>query len=100
MNVTIDANATFNPLGEIKPLYVRLEDENHELHTYKIENIEQVKEEKYAGIGSFLYVCQISVGGVLRQIKIRYYIASHKWALMKQYKSPSRAGETNKCWRR
>ncbi|MBQ2257860.1 MAG: hypothetical protein II247_04185 [Lachnospiraceae bacterium] len=82
MNVTIDANATFNPLGEIKPLYVRLEDENHELHTYKIENIEQVKEEKYAGIGSFLYVCQISVGGVLRQIKIRYYIASHKWALI------------------
>ena len=82
MNVTIDANATFNPLGEIKPLYVRLEDENHELHTYKIENIEQVKEEKYAGIGSFLYVCQISVGGALRQIKIRYYIASHKWALI------------------
>ena len=23
-----------------------------------------------------------------------------KWTLMKQYKSPSRAGETNKCWRR
>lgn len=30
MNVTVDVNATFNPLGEIKPLYVRLEDENHE----------------------------------------------------------------------
>lgn len=82
MNVTINANATFNPLGEIKPLYVRLEDENHELHTYKIESIEQVKEEKYAGIGSFLYVCYINVGGVLKQIKIRYYIASHKWALI------------------
>lgn len=82
MNVTIDANATFNPLGEIKPRYVRLEDENHELHTYKIENIEQVKEEKYAGINSFLYVCQISVEGVMRQIRIRYYIASHKWTLV------------------
>ncbi|MDD6201805.1 MAG: hypothetical protein PUB13_02550 [Lachnospiraceae bacterium] len=82
MNVTIDANATFNPLGEIKPRYVRLEDENHELHTYKIENIEQVKEEKYAGISSFLYVCQISVEGVMRQIRIRYYIASHKWTLV------------------
>ena len=82
MNVTIDANATFNPLGEIKPRYVRLEDENHELHTYKIENIEQVKEEKYAGISSFLYVCRISVEGVMRQIRIRYYIASHKWTLV------------------
>lgn len=82
MNVAIDANATFNPLGEIKPLYVRLEDEKHELHTYKIEHIEQVKEEKHSGIGSLLYVCQINVEGIMKQIKIRYYIASHKWALI------------------
>lgn len=82
MTITIDANVTFNPLGEIKPNYIRLEDENHELHTYKIESIEQVKEEKYAGIGSFLYVCQIKVNGIMKQIQIRYYIASHKWALV------------------
>lgn len=84
MTVTIDANATFNPLGEIKPLYVRLEDEEHVLHTYKIESIEQMKEEKFAGVKSFLYVCQINVAGTLRQIKIRYYIASHKWALVEK----------------
>ncbi len=82
MNITIDANASFNPLGEIKPLYIRLEDENHELHTYKIEHIKQVKEEKYAGISSFLYTCEIEVEGILKQIKIRYYVASHKWALI------------------
>lgn len=82
MTVTIDANATFNPLGEIKPLYVRLEDESHMLHTYKIESIEQTKEEKYAGVGSILYVCTINVDGMLKRIKIRYYIASHKWALV------------------
>ena len=47
--VAVDANATFNPLGEIKPMYVRLEDEEHQLHTYKIQSISNVKEEKYAG---------------------------------------------------
>lgn len=82
MTVTIDANATFNPLGEIKPLYVRLEDEEHMLHTYKIEKIEQVKEEKFSGVVSFLYVCLIRVGGSMKQIKIRYYVMSHKWALV------------------
>ena len=82
MTVTIDANATFNPLGEIKPEYIRLEDENHELHVYRIKSIEQVKEEKFAGISSFLYVCLIDVAGTMTQIKIRYYVASHKWALV------------------
>lgn len=82
MNVTIDANATFNPLGEIKPVYVRLEDEEHVLHTYKIESIDQMKEEKYAGVSSFLYVCSINVEGILKQIRIRYYVPSHKWVLV------------------
>lgn len=82
MIVTIDANATFNPLGEIRPLYVRLEDEEHCLHTYRIEKVEQVKEEKFAGIHSYLYVCLIEVEGMMKQIKIRYYIAAHKWALV------------------
>ena len=31
---------------------------------------------------------------------ISKYIAPKCKLLMKQYKSPSRAGETNKCWRR
>lgn len=82
MNVTIDANATFNPLGEIRPVYVRLEDAEHELHIYKILDIEQIKVEKYCGIESFLYVCTINRNGTMTQIKIRYYVASHKWALV------------------
>lgn len=48
MNISIDANATFNPLGDIKPIYVRIEDESHELHTYKIEEVKRTKDEKFA----------------------------------------------------
>lgn len=77
----IDANVTFNPLGEIKPMYVRLEDEEHQLHTYKIERISNVKEEKYSGITSFLFVCHIAVEDCLREIKLRFYVPSHKWML-------------------
>ncbi|MFA9377018.1 MAG: hypothetical protein ACERKZ_09740 [Lachnotalea sp.] len=79
--ISIDANATFNPLGEIKPMYIRLEDEEHQLHTYKIESISSIKDEKYAGIHAILFVCNIRIEDCMREIKIRYYIPSHKWML-------------------
>lgn len=82
MNVTVDVNATFNPLGEIKPLYVRLEDENHELQVAKIENIWQVKDERYLGIHAVIFICEVMLGGALKRISLRYYIESHKWAIM------------------
>lgn len=80
--ISIDANATFNPLGEIKPMYIRLEDEEHQLHTYKIESISNIKEEKYSGISAILFVCNIRMEECMREIKIRYYIPSHKWTLV------------------
>jgi hypothetical protein len=79
--ISIDANATFNPLGEIKPMYIRLEDEEHQLHTYKIERISNIKEEKYSGVSSILFVCHIAIEECLREIKLRYYVPSHKWML-------------------
>ena len=32
MLIAVDINATFNTIGDIKPLYIRLEDNNHKLH--------------------------------------------------------------------
>ena len=86
MTVSIDANATFNPVGDIKPVYVRLEDENHELHTYKIQSINQIKDEKYSGICSRLFYCSIiisdSIDEQIKDIMIRYHFVSHKWTLV------------------
>ena len=82
-NVSVDVNASFNPIGDIKPLYVRLEDENHELHTYRIENVNSTKEEKYSGIQSRIFHCNISIEGCKKEITLRYYYVSHKWALIR-----------------
>ena len=86
MTVSIDATAAFNPVGDIKPIYVRLEDENHELHTYKIHSIKQIKDEKYSGIASRLFYCTIVISdGVsesIKEIVIRYHFQSHKWSLI------------------
>ena len=55
LHMPVDVIATFNVQGKIKPNYIRLEDENHLLHTYKIENIIFSKEEKYGGILVILF---------------------------------------------
>ena len=82
MNISIDAIANFNPVGAVKPLFIRLEDENHELHTYKIETIKQTKEENISGIHALIFKCGIEEQGMMRDVTLRYHCRSHKWSLI------------------
>lgn len=82
MHTAVDINATFNTLGDIKPIYIRLENERHELETYKIQRITNEKCEKYSGINSFLFCCIVQIDNIEKEIKIRYYLDSHKWVLV------------------
>lgn len=75
----VDVNATFNTLGGIKPLYIRLEDECYGLHTYKIERFDGPKEDKRVGNLNLVFVCYIDVEGVQKSLSISYNVSSHKW---------------------
>lgn len=77
----VDVIATFNVQGKIKPNFIRLEDENHALQTYKIENVVFTKEEKYAGIQVLLFCCNILRGDCMQMIKIKYHIKEHQWVI-------------------
>lgn len=80
----VDVIATFNVQGNIKPNYIRLEDESHILQTYKIENIVYTKEEKYAGVPVLLYCCNIRMGNCLQMINIKFHIKTHQWVLVNE----------------
>lgn len=82
MILNIDVIATFNTLGEIKPLFIRIEDEAHSLHTCKIEQINQIKEERVAGISYFQFYCTYYLGKLEKEIILRYHIPSHKWCMI------------------
>lgn len=82
MHIPVDVIATFNVQGKIKPNYIRLEDEDHTLRTYKIENIVYSKEEKYSGIPVLLFCCSIVRGDCLQMINIKYHIKTHQWVLV------------------
>jgi len=81
-NIPIDVVATFNTVGKIKPNYIRIEDENHVLHTYKIESIAYTKEEKYGGIPAEVFACNIRMNDCLKLIQIKYHVESHLWVMM------------------
>lgn len=82
MNVPVDVLANFNTVGGIKPTYVRLEDEQHQLHTHKIEDIIYTKDEKYAGIAALVFGCNIIIDNCKTLIKLRYQIESHTWVMV------------------
>ncbi len=81
-HMPVDVIATFNVQGRIKPNYIRLEDENHVLQTYKIENIVFSKEENFAGIPALVFCCNIQIEDCLRTIQVKYHIKTHQWVLV------------------
>ncbi len=81
-HMPVDVNATFNVQGKIKPIYIRLEDEEHILQTYKIESIVYSREEKYAGVDTLLFCCNIQVGACMQMINIKYHVKTHQWVLV------------------
>mgnify|MGYP000076328820 CR=1 FL=1 len=82
LNVPVDVIATFNVQGKIKPNYIRVEDEDHTLRTYKIEDVISCKEEKYAGVPAILFCCNIVREDCLQLINIRYHIKTHQWVIV------------------
>ncbi len=81
-HMPVDVIATFNVQGKIKPNYIRLEDEEHVLQTYKIENIVFSREEKFAGVEARLFCCNIRVGDCVQMINIKYHTKTCQWVLM------------------
>ncbi len=81
-HMPVDVVATFNVQGKIKPNYIRLEDEDHALQTYKIEDIVFSKEENFAGIPVMVFCCNIRRGDCLQLVHIKYHIKTHQWVLV------------------
>lgn len=66
--------ATFNSIGEIKPLYVELEENRRMIQLRVIESYSADK--KYAGTRSIDFTCVLEND---LHIKLVYFIESHTW---------------------
>lgn len=78
----VDIIAAFNPVGQIKPLYLRVENETHELITMTIQKILTNRTEKYGGLNCIHYYCEIAQNDEKTFFcDVYYYIETHKWMI-------------------
>lgn len=79
----IDVISICSACGEIRPLRLRLEDEEHRLLRIDVDEVISVKHIQYVGIEAQIFLCRVSVDGRKRIMELRYSIRSHSWSLMR-----------------
>lgn len=84
MNRPVDVISVCSADGEIKPLRLRMEDENHQLLRIDIEEILSAKEIQYVGIEAQVFLCKATVQGKPWMFELKYTIRSHSWCLFRR----------------
>jgi len=80
----VDVISLCSASGEIRPLRVRMEDEDHQLLRLDIEEILSVKEVQYVGIEATIYLCRATVGDREWLFELRYAFRSHSWSILRR----------------
>ena len=80
----VDVICMFSANGEIHPLRLRMEDEDHQLLRIDIEEIISSKAIQYVGVEANVYLCRAVVSGKLWLFELKYTIRSHNWSLQRK----------------
>lgn len=70
--------------GDIRPLRMRLEDEEHQLLRVDIDEVVSVKHIQYVGIEAQIFLCRATVRGEQLVFELKYTIRTHSWCLMRK----------------
>ena len=67
--------------GEIRPLRLRMEDEDHQLLRIDIEEILSSKAIQYVGVEANVYLCRAVVHEKQWLFELKYTVRTHTWCL-------------------
>ena len=70
--------------GQIRPLRLRMEDEDHQLLRIDIEEVVSSKEIQYVGIEAHVFLCRAKVKGKQWLFELKYTIRSHCWCFFRR----------------
>ena len=82
--IPVDVISMCSASGEIRPLRIRMEDEQHQLLRIDIEEIISSKEIQYVGIEATVYLCRATVRERKWLFELKYTIRSHTWSLLRK----------------
>jgi hypothetical protein len=70
--------------GDIRPLRIRLEDDEHQLLRIDIDEVISVKCIQYVGIEAQIFLCRATIQEMRRLFELKYTIRTHSWCLMRK----------------
>jgi hypothetical protein len=80
----VDVISVCSAGGEIRPLRLRLEDEEHQLQRIDIDEVISIKYVHYVGIEAQIFLCRATVLGERKLFELKYTIRTHSWCLMRK----------------
>lgn len=80
----VDVICVCSANGDIRPLRLRMEDEQHQLLRVDIDEVISSKPIQYVGIEARIFLCRATVKGKQWLFELRYTIRSHSWCLLRK----------------
>lgn len=80
----VDVISVCSAGGDIRPLRMRIENDDHQLLRIDIDEILSVKYVQYVGIEAQIFLCRAFVHGKALLFELKYTIRTHNWCLMRK----------------
>lgn len=80
----VDVISVCSAGGEIRPLRIRLEDEEHQLLRVDIDEIVSIRYIQYVGIEAQIFLCRATVREKRLLFELKYTIRTHSWCLLRK----------------
>ena len=84
LNSPVEVISVCSASGEIRPLRLRMENEEHQLLRVDIAEVISSKKIQYVGIEAQVFLCRATVGGQQWLFELKYTIRSHCWCLFRK----------------
>lgn len=83
-NCPVDVISMCSANGDIRPLRLRMEDEQHQLMRIDIDEIISIKRIQYVGIEALVFLCKATVEERKWLFELKYTIRNHVWCLQRK----------------
>ncbi len=83
-NYPVDVISVCSANGDIRPLRLRMEDEQHRLLRVDIDEVVSMRPVQFVGIEAHIFLCRATVQGMRWMFELKYTIRSHSWCFMRR----------------
>ena len=83
INIPVDVISVCSANGDIRPLRLRMESEDHQLMRVDIDEIVSSKPIQYVGIEAIVFLCRATVEAKQWLFELKYTIRTHSGGLMR-----------------